>query len=244
MKVSWCATCSKEDLDKLNDTLKSINNQSIPPHEIIVTTEGNIAQGRNEYLRKATGDYIATFDGGCIYEIHWTIKMLNKLIQSGADIVIGEVIPMKPKNRIQKFCSMRVPDYDKFTEDDWNNYIPSNRQVIFKRSVVEKIGLVPEELWRADDTYWFQKTKSAGLKFVHCDAIVEWETKTSLKSYLWAVYNDNKADQQFKIKPFSSPRKRIQLTPYGILVSALALNAKILGKFVGRLNQKEIKDVI
>jgi glycosyltransferase involved in cell wall biosynthesis len=240
MKVSWCATCSKDDLDKLNDTLRSISSQTVPPHEIIVSTVGNIAQGRNEYLQKATGDYIATFDGGCVYDERWTEIMLNKLIETDSDIVIGEVLPMEPVNKIQEFCSLRVPNYKEFAEHDWDNYIPSNRQVIFKKDIIDKIGLVPEKLWRADDTYWFQKARNEGLKFTHCDAVVYWETKKSLKSYLWTVYNDNKADAQFNIKPFSSPKKRIQLTPYGIVVSVLALNVKMLGKFVGRITRTEL----
>ena len=60
------------------------------------------------------------------------LEMLKKL--KGNDIVIAKVVPVV-NNLIQQFCALRMPQYDQFTKEDWDNFIPSNRQVMFKRNV-------------------------------------------------------------------------------------------------------------
>ena len=244
MKISWCATSSKEDKKGLEKTIDSIKRQSVKPYEIIVTYGGNISQGRNKYLKKAKGDVLASFDGGCIYEKDWIKKMLAVMKKENADIVIGAVKPMPPKNKIQQFCISRMPDYSSFKREDWERFIPSNRQVIFKREIIKKLGLLPEELWRSDDTYWFQKAKKIGLKFAYCpNAIVYWEMKTRLKSYLKTVYNDTKCDFQFGI-PSTGASKRVKqkLSLYKLMIMFLAAFAKISGIIVGKLKfKKKIK---
>ena len=209
-----------------------IASQSIKPYEIIVTTKGNIAEGRNEYLRKAQGDYIACFDMGCYYPPNYSEMMIKKLEDENADIVIGVVRPKKPSCMIQEFCALRLPQYDRFTKADWDNFIPSNRQVIFKRDIIKRLGLIPTKFYRSDDTYWFRKAKEIGLKFAYCqDAVVYWEGKRSLYSYLKTVYNDNKCDKKFKIKGFQAAHKISPLIfPYGFVVSIIAGIAKIIAR--------------
>jgi cellulose synthase/poly-beta-1,6-N-acetylglucosamine synthase-like glycosyltransferase len=228
-KISFCGTIKKGE--DISETLKSIKNQSKKPDEIIVTDEGNIAQGRNEYLTKAKGDIVFTFDSGCIYEKDYIKNMLECFKDKKVDIVAGVVLPQNPKSLIQEFCSLRMPQYFRFTKDDWNQFIPSNRQVAFRRSVVKKLGLLPEYLSRADDTYWFGLAKQKRLKFAHCNAICYWETKKTLKDYLRTVYLDSKIDKKFKIKSCRSPQKiSPKLFPYGTFVSCLALIVKIISK--------------
>ena len=212
-KVSWCATSSKEDEMKMQETIGLIKSQTILPYEILVTYGGNISQGRNRYLKRARGEIIAVFDEGCVYLPDWTEKLLKTMKKEKVDIVFGIVRPAEPEKRIQKFCMTRLPDYDNFSEQDWNNFVPSNRQVLFKREIINKLGLLPEQLWRGDDTYWFWKARELGLKFAPCpEAVVYWKMKESLKSYLKTVYNDNKCNYQFGIKstpPIKRQRRKI-----------------------------------
>ncbi len=234
IKISWCATMSKEDSckDVINKT--NIKNQTITPFEVIITTQGNIAQGRNEYLQKAKGEYIASFDAGCLYPSGYSELMINRLKEENADIVIASVKPMITKNPtlIQEFCALRLPQYNRFDNEDWSKFIPSNRQVIFKKEIIDKLGLIPEYLYRSDDTYWFRKARLLGLKFAYCEeAVVYWEMKTSLKSYLKTVYQDNKCDKKFKIKGFQSPQKiSPKIFPYGLFVGFLAMITKFWAK--------------
>lgn len=240
MKISWCATSSKEDKNNLKRTIDSIKKQSVKHSEILVTYGGNISQGRNEYLKNAKGTVLATFDGGCIYEKNWIKKMISIMKKENADIVIGSVKPMPPKSKIQQFCISRMPAYNNFTKKDWESFIPSNRQVIFKKEIIKKLGLLPEELWRSDDTYWFQKAKKIGLKFAYCpNAVVYWEMKTSLKSYLKTVYNDTKCDFQFRIPVYGAPKRTKQkLSAYNLGIMFLASIAKVSGIIVGKLKFK------
>ncbi len=240
-RISWCATTSKNDESRMGDVLDSIHSQTIKPYEVLITRGGNISEGRNKYLTKFKGDYLASFDGGCIYEANYGERMLRCLRDNNADIVIGIVKPLQAKNRIQGFCVGRMPDYENFTSEDWKNFIPSNRQVIVKREAVKRLGLLPEELWRSDDTYWFQRAKRIGLRFSYCShAIVYWEMKTSLKGYLRTVYNDTKCDHQFGIPSFSATkRKRQKLSLISIVIMILAGIVKIFGIIAGKINFKK-----
>ena len=228
MIISFCGTIKKGE--DISETLLSIKNQSVKVDEIIITNKGNIAIGRNDYLNKAKGDIIFTFDSGCIYEKDYVRKML-KAFKKDTEVVMGIVLPMKPKNLIQEFCVTRMPKYYLFSEEDWNKFLPSNRQVALRIQAIKKLGLLPEELSRADDTYWFNLARIKKMKFAHCDAIVYWETKSSLKDYLKTVYYDNKVNKKFKIKSFQAPCKTNPLVfPYGTIVSFLAMIIKLWSK--------------
>lgn len=226
MNISFCGTIKKGE--DIRETLSAIKNQSVQPTEIIVTDKGNIAQGRNSYLKKAKGDIIFTFDAGCIYERDYIKKMLEKFKDKSVDIVSGIVLPKNPKSLIQEFCATRLPQYFRFTEDNWSNFLPSNRQVAFRRRIIKKLGLLPEYLSRGDDTYWFRLAKQQGLKFAHCNAIVFWEMKTTMMDYLKTVYYDSKINRKYGIKSYTAPKKINPIVfPYGTLVSALAMGTKL-----------------
>ena len=238
-RISWCATMSEEDKNERNAlTLLSIERQNLKPFEIITTEGGNIAQGRNKYLQKVKGDYIASFDGGCFYPNDYAEKMVDKLNEEDADIVIAPVRPLA-KTLIQSFCATRMPQYDLFTLKDWENFIPSNRQVIFKRSVIGKLGLLPSGLWRSDDTYWYRLAREKGLKFAYCeDTCVYWETKTTIKGYLRTVYHDTMSDYKNGVKPFQAPKKiSVWLFPLGVWICFLAM----IMKWTARLKCKRKK---
>jgi len=231
MKISWCITTSKKDKRRMKRTLDSIKQQSIKPYEIIITGGDTIAEGRTEYLMKAKGNIIISADVGCLYEKDYTKKMLKKL--KGNDIVIAKVVPIV-KNMIQQFCALRQPLYDQFSQKDWDTFIPSNRQVMFKKKIIDVIGYPPDYLYRSDDTYWFQRARDKKLKFAYCpEAIVYWEMKTTLKSYLRTIYLDTKCDYQVGIKRYKTKRISVKIFPYGIFVCILALIYKFKGMIVG-----------
>jgi hypothetical protein len=144
------------------------------------------------------------------------------------DIVMGIVLPQKPESLIQEFCSLRLPQYFRFTEQNWQDFIPSNRQCAFRKSVIKKLGLVPEYLSRGDDTYWYALAREKKLKFKHCEAKVYWEMKKSLGSYLRTLYQDNLIDERYNLKPAVAPQKITPLIfPYGLFVSFLAMITKL-----------------
>jgi len=225
--ISVCGTSKNKK--EMQSTVNSIKKQTMLPDEIIITKGKNISKGRNSYLLKARGDVIMSIDSDCQYEPEYISKMIKCLKKN--DIVMSKVIAQPPKKLIQLFCSMRMPQYQYFTEKNWSQFLPSNRQVMFKRSVIKKLGLLPEYLYRSDDTYWFGLARKKGLKFTHCDAIVYWKTKKSLKAYLKTVYQDNRCNKKFKIKGFQAPQKMSPMIfPYGLFVSALAMITKFWAK--------------
>ena len=228
MRIAFCGTI--KDDENILLTIDSINHQSVKVDEIITTTEGNIAIGRNSYLKKVKADIIFTYDSGCIYEKDYVKKMLAAF-DKDTDIVMGIVFPQTPESLIQEFCSLRIPQYFRFTEQDWDAFIPSNRQVAFRKSVILQLGLLPEYLSRGDDTYWYALTREKKLKFKHCEAKVYWEMKKSLGSYLRTLYQDNLIDKKYNLTPAVAPQKITPLIfPYGLFVSFLAMITKLWTK--------------
>ena len=232
MRISFCGTTLEPESKSMKETIKSIKAQSIKVNKIITVFNGNIAQARNKYLESVEDDIIFTFDSGCFYEKNYIKKMLECFKDKQVDIVMGVVLPMKPTSLIQEFCATRIPQYYRFTEKDWNTFVPSNRQVAFRKEVITKLGYLPEDLSRADDTYWYGLARKKGLKFAHCNAIVYWETKKTLKDYLKTVYKDEKFNKKYDIRPANMPNKiNPMLFPYGCFVCFLAM----INKFIGGL---------
>ncbi len=218
--ISFACTTFNEEKN-IKKFLKSIEDQSVKPKEIIVVdggskdntvkeikkyqknskipirlfiAKGNIARGRNEYIKRARTKFLFTGDLGTRFEKDWIKKMLVGF-EKGADIVIGSYLPERPKRMIEKIIASRFPDFSKFSEKNWEEFLPSNRQIAFKLSSWKKLGSFPEWMDRADDTLMHMKAKEIRLKYYFArDAKVYWHARDSLKDYLRLAYQDSISD--------------------------------------------------
>jgi glycosyltransferase involved in cell wall biosynthesis len=220
-KISFACTTLNEE-KSIKRFLDSISNQSVKPNEIIIVDGGskdntiqiveeykkkskipikifivpgaNIARGRNEYVKRAKGDILFSGDLETRFEKDWIKKML-KGFDKGADIVIGTYVAEKPQSILEKVIASRFPNFSKFSENDWNKFLPSNRQIAVKLISWEKLGDFPEWIHRADDTLMHMKAKKEGFKYYFAkDAKVYWRARDNLKQYLKLAYQDSVSD--------------------------------------------------
>jgi hypothetical protein len=85
------------------------------------------------------------------------------------------------------------------------DFLPSSRNIAFKKSVWAEIGGYPESLDYAEDTIFDINLKSKGYKFtVAEDAIVYWDMRTNHKSLFKQFYNYRKWDAIAGITEFKS----------------------------------------
>lgn len=184
------------DAGSRDDTLTILEKlkKSGIPIKIIVAKGANIAQGRNVAFKAAEYDYIFTGDSGTIFEKDWNQKLLIGLKQ-GADIAVGKYAPMQAKSLAEQIAGTRFPDFDHFTQQQWDSFLPSNRQVAYTRAVLQKLGPYPEFIRRADDTLMHLKAKKMKIKYYYArDAMVYWRARDNLRQYLRLSYEDAKSD--------------------------------------------------
>lgn len=248
-KISFACTIFNEE-KTIGRFIESILSQSVKPNEIIIVDggskdksveivknyqkkskipiklfveKGNIAKGRNKYVKESSNDLLFTGDSGTRFEKNW-IKKLMIGFEKGAEIVIGTYLPEKPKTLVEKIIASRFPDFSKFSKTDWKDFLPSNRQLAFRISSWKKLGDFPEWIGRADDTLMHMKAKKIGLKYYFAkDAKVYWHARDSLKSYLKLACLDSISDGicgiVWKRKIYS-----IQFTILGLLILSIPLS--------------------
>jgi len=168
----------------------------------------NIARGRNLAVERASHEWIAGIDGGCVAEKTWLEQMAKKAEESHADVVSGnfrataETFPEKIQG---VFARISARDN------------PSSRSVMFRKKIWKKAGGYPEKLYTGEDTLFNARMKEAGAKFVFAPgAMVNWKMRTTLKKWL----------KQFYLYGYGDGRAGVKLNTWygrkvGVLVAGL-----------------------
>lgn len=248
MKVSLISTVLNEEKN-IRTFLDSIIKQTRKPDEVIVVDGGskdktyeilkkyskkhkwikiykkigfNISQGRNYAIKKSQGSIIFTSDSSTEFEKDWIKKILDGF-KENVDIVFGRWY-IEPSNIVEKFLVSRTPNWDKINPD---KFIPSNRQVAFKRYVWEKVGGFPEHLKRADDNWFHLRAHSLGFKYYFVkNAKVSWILERNLRKMVKLAFLDSKTEGF----SFMFIKRKIYLLEFLLLFLGIALI--LLGIFV------------
>ena len=182
----------------------------------------NISQGRNYAIKKSKGDIIFTCDSGTKLEKNWVKKILNGF-KKNADVVFG-TWGIEPSNIIEKFLVWRTPNWGKINPD---KFIPSNRQVAFKKHVWEKVRGFPEHLTRADDNWFHLRAHDLGFKYHFVkNAKVSWILERNLSKMLKLAFLDSKTEGF----SFMFIERRIYILEFLLLL--LGINIILLGIFI------------
>lgn len=185
------------EIRRLDQTIADLEAQSLKPDEIILADAGsrdgtlerlekwqkessmhivvfvlqgcNIAEGRNEAIRRARNELIVSTDFGCRYKTGWLESLVKPfsnpdvLVTGGAFSIIREEVnspAAKADFVLQNGYPVVLDDY----------FSVSSRSIAYKRQVWEEIGGYPEWLTlAADDTIFWRQIRKRKYRFVLVD---------------------------------------------------------------------------
>lgn len=158
----------------------------------ILIKRGNRSVGRNEAIRKSTGDIIACSDVGCALDRDWLKNITEPFRNKDVDVVAG--FYKAKTNSIFEKClatyTCVMPD-----KIDRKNFLPSSRSIAFRKTAWEKVGGYPEYLDTCEDLAFARKLKQEGFKFKFIkNAIVYWPQRENLLQAFKQFFNYSKGD--------------------------------------------------
>jgi len=174
-----------------DDTLRVINQIkiSLPCLRLIELPGSNIAQGRNEAARQATGEIIACTDSGCRAEPDWIEKLLTPFQENSAvDFVAGFYSPDAHSllERVVGLATMRG-QMEPVHPEQFN---PSARSMALTKKLWERSGGWPEWIRFSEDTLFDHKIRRMNAVWHFAgDAVVRWRPRSNLRSIARQFYN-------------------------------------------------------
>jgi glycosyltransferase involved in cell wall biosynthesis len=213
----------KNEASTIDRLLDSLAQQTVPPSEVVIvdggSTDGtvkrieshsqrlpvtvlvregtNISQGRNEAIRAAHGEIIASTDAGVRLVPQWLEKLTKPLKEEPAiDVVSGFFLP-DPQTVFERAMGATVlPVKD---EIDPESFLPSSRSVAFRKKMWEKVGGYPEWLDFCEDLVFDFALRDAGCRFSFApEAVAFFRPRSSLQAfgrqYFQYARGDGKAD--------------------------------------------------
>jgi cellulose synthase/poly-beta-1,6-N-acetylglucosamine synthase-like glycosyltransferase len=121
---------------------------------------------RNTGIRHATGECIAFTDADCVVEPDWLRHLLPPLACPTVGIVGGEILALRPCNRIELFGE-KLHDHRHAIEQS----VPPaaiSMNWASRRSVLEEVGRFDETLLRGEDVDLAFRIHAAGYSVVYC----------------------------------------------------------------------------
>jgi GT2 family glycosyltransferase len=142
----------------------------------------NIAEGRNEAIRRAEGELIAVTDGGTLLEPDWLERLLEP-IEGRPDIAASGGVTL-PGGRTWFERTLATITTPRVGEIDPSRYLPSSRSVAFRRDWWRRAGGYPEWLPTGEDIVLGMRLRAAGARIVVAtDAIVRWHARDTLGAF-------------------------------------------------------------
>ncbi len=182
-------------------TLESILFQSLPASEIIIVDDGSTdrtaavaesfgepvrvirqqnsgpAAARNRGFLDSRGEFIHFFDSDDLALPNKHEVQMKTLQESGADIAYGPWIKGRisdssfiPENQVLQQMGLPKDNLIKALLTNWS-IVP--HACLFRRSIVEKVGGFPEELFGVEDQLMFLRCLLAGARVVHSPHTLE-----------------------------------------------------------------------
>ena len=162
-----------------------------------------ISRGRNTAISKAKGKYICVSDAGCRIDPDWLEKIstiLEEKSSSKKSPVMGGMNYADCTSflqRCQALCIM--PGLDETHEE---SFMPSSRNVCFKKEDWEKVGGYPEDLDYGEDMRFNFNLKKAGCRLrFNSGAIVHWKMRENLDQIFRQFFRYAKGDAIGRMYP-------------------------------------------
>jgi glycosyltransferase involved in cell wall biosynthesis len=221
MKVSVIVTVLNERAS-IGALLASLAAQTRPPDEIVVvdggSTDGtmdviasyldklplkllfksgtNISQGRNEAIRSAAGEIIASTDAGTRLVPEWLAELAAPIERGEAAVTAGFFLP-DPQSAFE--TALGATTLPELRDVEPGKFMPSSRSVAFRKSAWEAVGGYPEWLDYCEDLVFdFALDEQFGPFAFAPGAIARFRPRPTLgafaKQYYRYARGDGKAD--------------------------------------------------
>jgi glycosyltransferase involved in cell wall biosynthesis len=198
----------KNEASSIDRLLDSLSQQTLLPSQIVIvdggSTDGtverierhsqrlpttllsregtNISQGRNEAIRAASGEILASTDAGVRLVPHWLEELVQPLEEDASiDVVSGFFLP-DPQTLFERAMGATVLPVE--AEINPERFLPSSRSVAFRRLAWEKAGGYPEWLDFCEDLVFDFALLDAGCRFLFAPrAVAYFRPRSSLKAF-------------------------------------------------------------
>ncbi len=213
----------KNEASTIHRLLDSLRDQTLAPSEVVIVDGGssdgtveriesyrprlpiklllragtNISEGRNEAIRAAGGEIIASTDAGVRLVPRWLEELTLPLEEDGSlDVVSGFFLP-DPQTVFERAMGATVLPVEGDVHAE--RFLPSSRSVAFRREAWQQVGGYPQWLDFCEDLVFDLALLRAGRKFHFApQAVAYFRPRESLRAF-WRQYyqyarGDGKAD--------------------------------------------------
>ncbi len=203
------------------------NSSGIINVKIIKKSRANISQGRNEAIKNASGRIICVSDAGCILDKNWLAEITRFYDDSSCDAVGGLNMPYC-RNFTQKCLAVCIMPLKNEIKSE--KYMPSSRNISFKKNIWTDTGGYPENMDYGEDMKFNFVLKDRGYKIkFNPAAVVYWKMRENPVRISKQFFRYAKGDAAGRMYP---RRHIIRFTAFLIFIiilfSAFYINKWIL----------------
>jgi len=164
-----------DDSDKKKIIGDKQNSKSVIIARIFKKSGANISQGRNTAIKSAAGRIICVSDAGCVIDRHWLEEITRSYNDASCDVAGGLNLPLC-SNFLQKCLAVCIMPLEE--EINRERYMPSSRNISFKKKIWIDTGGYPEDMDYGEDMKFGFNIKAAGYKIkFNPDAVVYWKMR-------------------------------------------------------------------
>lgn len=178
----------------------------------------NISSGRNNAIRHARGQIIASTDAGLVLDPHWLARIVAPIEAGEADLVGGF---FHPTSGSLFALALGETNYRRSREIDPATFLPFGKSMAFRKEVWEAVGGFPEWASHCEDLLFDLAVEQAGFRrtFVP-SAVVHFAPRSTLRAFLRQYYTYARGDGRAGLWPL---RHALRYTVYATLSALLTI---------------------
>jgi len=196
---------------------------------LISSPGAGISRGRNIAIDKASGTFISVSDAGCVLDPGWLKEINRKMDEDPSRINGGMNYPLCA-GMLQRLTALSI--MPGLNETDSGNFMPSSRNICFRKSQWEDAGGYPEDLDFGEDMKFDFNIRNKKYRLAFCPrAAVYWKMRSRLDSIFRQFFRYAKGDALGRMYPlrhmirFASGALFLAVMLCGIFLSPLIFTA-------------------
>jgi len=208
-------------IDALEGIIDPDKNSSSISVKIFQINGAKISEGRNFAIKNTTCEIICVSDSGCLLDEDWLLNITKPLRSGGEFYVAGGYNYGLAKNFLQSCLAASI--MPKKEEIKKLKYMPSSRNLSFKKSAWLEAGGYPEVLDYGEDMKFNFNLRSKGYEiYYNPQALVYWKMRESMLKIFKQFFRYAKGDALGKMYLY---RHLIRFFSLIILTAIIVLSA-------------------